>query len=607
MPNTKIFRLIVALAIAFALINATAGEEGAAAASPIRETDARGIFPAYFDIPESLTGCVNVRVARIREVLERELGGVIGSDAFWGMVQTEEFCGVPPVNLHSVCLGMRTSDGTRAILVSTREPVQFSDVIANLALPASKPARLGHWQQCTLKMGGRPALLAVQTAAQSLLLVRTATPHLETPASLTALMKDMAAVRALVGNSPALVWGGMKKTRHDQPFTGGWLPELDDLIIKAGWPQFDVRWEKDLEFRFAVPGGKATGVNFVKEFQDLVSAASSEGLQHPPQVTGGPQGNGVVARVPFPKGFFGEMMQVIYDGSARAKSKRNAQYLASTSAAARAAGCDTLKDVSDLKQLVGLLREGVSPAEGQFKNLKFQVTLTDTEAEAAMQWLRLRDFDLEYVSSSKMVPEAGKKSLLFQLVGRLLASLKSDSPAEGIRHEAENVRSTFMAGRAAGSNALAAARSVDEVLNILSQGTNGSETFASSTFQCGPYSPPQIAAIRNYLTMKPDGTLEFDDHGESALRQNMAARRNPKAYAKRDAQNLASCYGAARAAGAGALNDIDSIINAFDKGVRGSGNFSSSIFRYELSPARASAAKAFLKLEDDILHYVPKE
>jgi hypothetical protein len=62
--------------------------------------------------------------------------------------------------------------------------------------------------------------------------------------------------------------------------------------------------------------------------------------------------------------------------------------------------------------------------------------------------------------------------------------------------------------------------------------------------------------------MKPNGVMEFDDHGESALADNVAARRNPTKWAKRDAQNLASCYAAACAAGAdqlAKLNDIDSI------------------------------------------------
>jgi len=83
------------------------------------------------------------------------------------------------------------------------------------------------------------------------------------------------------------------------------------------------------------------------------------------------------------------------------------------------------------------------------------------------------------------------------------------------------------------------------------------------------------------------------------------------AKAKRNAQNIASTYSAARAAGAsfggtnGAAGSLAAAISTLNFGINGTGTFSSSRFQVKLGSAEAGAADDYLTYDaiNDILSY----
>ena len=86
-----------------------------------------------------------------------------------------------------------------------------------------------------------------------------------------------------------------------------------------------------------------------------------------------------------------------------------------------------------------------------------------------------------------------------------------------------------------------------------------------------------------------------------------------QAKAKRNAQNIASVYAAARAAGAsfsvaneGNGADIDAVVTSLSTGIPGSGNFATSKFQISMDAAEVAAAKTYLdstELTTGVLKY----
>lgn len=76
------------------------------------------------------------------------------------------------------------------------------------------------------------------------------------------------------------------------------------------------------------------------------------------------------------------------------------------------------------------------------------------------------------------------------------------------------------------------------------------------------------------------------------------------AKAKRNAQNIASTFAAAQAAGYTAtVADEDAAVTAINTGVSGSGAFSTSFFQVSLDTQEATAAKGYLSFSNGTLKY----
>jgi hypothetical protein len=387
---------------------------------------------------------------------------------------------------------------------------------------------------------------------------------------------------------------------------------MDELLHDTGALHFDIRGAGDFEIRGVVLRADPEAKTRLIGVRAILAMAVAEGLKNVPDLRMNPNGNGYGVHMVLPRKFFDEMLEHSRAIMTMAKSKRNAQLSVSVFDAATAAGCESLHAVHDVDKILGLLRTGVSPASGPFAGRRFQLPLTDIEAKEAQRWLRMGKVGLEYTPPSGEGPAVvgTKRGMIFELVGDLLSVLKPSAFVQKIRRNAQNVCSAYAAGSAAGSKELISARSIRDILSILARGTRGSGNFSTSTFQVGPFTANEVTLMERYLKLDSNGLMTFDDHGEAELLDRVSARLDPERTARRDAQNLASAYAAACAAGATELEklrDLDAIIRAMNTGVNGGGNFTGSLFQVKLDAARAAAAKQFLKLEDDSLTYLPTD
>lgn len=111
----------------------------------------------------------------------------------------------------------------------------------------------------------------------------------------------------------------------------------------------------------------------------------------------------------------------------------------------------------------------------------------------------------------------------------------------------------------------------------------------------------EIRGVLKYITQHPNGRLGWKN-GELAFNA-WQAKSNPKAV--RDAATLASLAGAAQAAGARELARVRTVTEAIQllaQGVKGQGQFSSTVFRCkDLSPTDMQAAAGLLVLDQGLL------
>lgn len=111
----------------------------------------------------------------------------------------------------------------------------------------------------------------------------------------------------------------------------------------------------------------------------------------------------------------------------------------------------------------------------------------------------------------------------------------------------------------------------------------------------------EIRGVLKYITQHPNGRLGWKD-GELAFNA-WQSKSNPKAV--RDASTLASLAGAAQAAGAKELERVRTVAEAIKllaQGVRGQGQFGSTVFRCkDLSPTDMQAAAGLLVLDQGLL------
>jgi type IV pilus assembly protein PilA len=75
------------------------------------------------------------------------------------------------------------------------------------------------------------------------------------------------------------------------------------------------------------------------------------------------------------------------------------------------------------------------------------------------------------------------------------------------------------------------------------------------------------------------------------------------AKARRNAQNIASAYAAAMAAGGTAATDEDTAYTAVLAGINGAGQFSTSVFKVNLDAAEAAVAKDYTDWQSGTLVY----
>lgn len=171
--------------------------------------------------------------------------------------------------------------------------------------------------------------------------------------------------------------------------------------------------------------------------------------------------------------------------------------------------------------------------------------------------------------------------------------------------DAQNIASSYAAGSAAGCEELGAAKSVDDVINILKKGTRPAEgPFASSSFQVSlsQPTPEHRKAVMAMLELK-DGALKYIPPGAGkesapATPEIVLTAATATAKAKRNAQNIAAIFGAGHAAGAPEFAQADSIQAAVDavvKGAKGGGKFSNSLFKVQVTKSEQKAAMAFLE------------
>jgi len=201
------------------------------------------------------------------------------------------------------------------------------------------------------------------------------------------------------------------------------------------------------------------------------------------------------------------------------------------------------------------------------------------------------------------VPSESKSEESF---ARIKQAVPTDAQSAFLaRRNAQNLASVYGSARAAGSEALATATSIGEVVELLRAGVTGSDSFADTVFQVPGLSDRDAAeAMINLRWDKEYNGIEYQQNQEIVKKYGPAPRTatNLRAMAIRSAQNLASVSLSAASTGSVELMNAKGVDEAIEllcgEGVLGApdSDFATTRFRAPAMDAESTTrAREFLQ------------
>lgn len=320
-----------------------------------------------------------------------------------------------------------------------------------------------------------------------------------------------------------------------------------------------------------------------------------------------------------------KLVRVINAEIVLASAWRTAQQAASVFEAAKTTGTTELDDVKTAEEAIQRLNKGVN-GSGAFKDQRFISKSTPELATEACKHLQYdaQTKTLRYAPKSVKVegsdvPMEGLKELAMLVNPETTPWPNPKAPIQFAASDTDPLRTArslsavFATVKATGSTELDSVKTVEEAIQRLNKGVNGSGAFAGKVF-VAKTTPEQAAAARRHLTMDliqhtltltPDGMSQSEYNLKLRANQTSQAPQSTVAVTAHEAQQVArrlvAVFDAAVAIGSKDIDQLQTLDQVVERlttdGLVGAGAFEGKRIYTRAKPGESEAAKTYLKFD----------